>query len=266
MTHSTRFVDVAMGVPELHPFAHGHVVAFSTPKVGREGPNEDAAAILWTGEDSGILAVADGVGGHPAGAQASAAALSGLLAAIEEAGETADLRGAILGGFDRANQAVMGLGVGAATTMAVAEIASDQVRTYHVGDSSILLLGQRGKQKLLTLAHSPTGYAMEAGLLDEREAMDHEERHLVSNLMGSQEMRIEVGPPCSVSRRDTLLLATDGVFDNLYLEEIVDCIRKGEPLAAAARLAADCKVRMQGNPEGPSKPDDLTFLMFRRDR
>ena len=46
---------------------------------------------------------------------------------------------------EAANRAVAELGVGAATTLAVVEIQGRSVRTYHVGDSMILAVGQRGK-------------------------------------------------------------------------------------------------------------------------
>jgi serine/threonine protein phosphatase PrpC len=108
------------------------------------------------------------------------------------------------------------------------------------------------------------GYALESGLLEEEEALHHDQRHLISNMVGSAEMRIEVGSPIRLAPRDTVLLATDGLLDNLSLQEIVDGIRAG-PLARVVRnLARTCGRRMR-EPEGnyPSKPDDLSFLLFR---
>ena len=42
----------------------------------------------------------------------------------------------------------------------------------------ILTTGQRGRLRMQTVSHSPVGFAIEYGLLDESEAMHHEERHL----------------------------------------------------------------------------------------
>jgi serine/threonine protein phosphatase PrpC len=65
---------------------------------------------------------------------------------------------------------------------------------------------------------------------------------------------------------DTVLIASDGVYDNLHLDEIVSCIRRGTPADAAARLAEACLSRMTQPMAGlPSKPDDLTFILFRLD-
>ncbi len=153
----------------------------------------------------------------------------------------------------------------AATTVAVLQIDEGVVRPFHVGDSGILIVGQRGKIKHQILMHGPVGYAVEAGLLDEGEALHHEERNVVSNVVGSAEMRIEVGPNVALAPRDTVLVASDGLFDNLYVTEIVDRIRKGPLDAVAASLAADCRARMVDPRKGqPSKPDDLTFILFRR--
>ena len=139
-----------------------------------------------------------------------------------ENGEPIDLRAAILNGIEAANQAVRDLGTGAATTLALVEIQDRTIRTYHVGDSEILVTGQRGKVKLQTIPHSPIGYAVEAGLMEEEEAIHHEARHVISNVIGSDQMRIEMGPPTELAPRDTLLLASDGLFDNLFPDEIVE--------------------------------------------
>jgi len=185
--------------------------------------------------------------------------------AVGSLGSEASIRSGILDGFEAANHAVLDLGIGAATTLAVAEIDADRVRAYHVGDSGIVVTGQRGRIKLQTMAHSPVGYAIEAGVLDEDEALHHEERHVVSNLVGSADMRIEVGSSLALADRDSLLLATDGLFDNLSLAEIVEIVRAGPLGAAACELAARCRARMHsGDGDAPSKPDDVTFALYRR--
>ena len=154
--------------------------------------------------------------------------------------------------------------MGAGTTLAVVEVAQGLMRPYHVGDSMILLVGQRGRIKHQSIPHSPVGYALESGLLDERDAMVHEDRHIVSNLVGMEEMRIDVGPPTRMGRRDTVVLASDGLSDNLHLEEIIETVRKGPMPGAAARLAEHATQRMKAATEGhPSKPDDMTMVLFR---
>ena len=246
----------------------GLAVVFSSASPSRGGENEDACAVLPYAEDRAALVVSDGVGGARAGGDAARrtiAALDRSLARGREAG--LPLRAAILDGIEAANRAVVQLGGGAAATVSVVAVDGPAIRPYHVGDSAILLVGGLGRLKHQSLSHGPVGYAVEAGLLSEAEAMHHEERHLVSNLLGSADMRIEVGPRIPLAPRDTLLLASDGLIDNLYLEEIAETVRKGKLEAAAARLARAGRERMLAPGQGePSKEDDLTFVLYRRCR
>jgi serine/threonine protein phosphatase PrpC len=189
------FVEQDMTSCELADCAGGAVAVQSFRCPGKETPNEDAAALLAVGSRRAILVVADGVGGQPAGRRAAAIAIQSVKACLDEQRDDTGLRGIILNAFERANEAVTALGVGAATTLSVVEIDGDIVRSYHAGDSMIIVTGQRGRLKLKTVSHSPTGYAVESGYLDEDEAMHHEDRHLVLNMVGTADMHIEVGPP-----------------------------------------------------------------------
>src|SRR3954466_2772038 len=252
-------------------FIGGTAAVFSTRSPQKETPNEDVAAIWPMGPTSGVLAVADGLGGHAGGERASRLAIETIQKTLQEAaasapenGEPIDLRAAILNGIEAANQAVRELGTGAATTLALVEIQDRIIRPYHVGDSAILMTGQRGKLKLQTIPHSPIGYAVEAGLMNEEEAIHHEARHVISNVIGSEQMRIEIGPPTEMALRDTLLLASDGLFDNLLLDEIVGIIRSGPLDRSVATLVGLAQQRMSTPMDGvPSKPDDLTVIAYR---
>ncbi len=260
-----RALDSEMDDVVVRAITAGEVAVFSCRCPGREGSNEDSAAVIPFGDGSYVLAVADGLGGGRSGARASALAIEALEAALLEARrEQWPLRTAVLNGIERANESIRRLGVGACTTLSAVAIAEGAIRPYHVGDSMILLIGQRGRLKLQSVAHSPVGFAVEAGLLDEGEAMHHKERHLVSNVLGAPDMRIEVGSQRRIAPRDTLLLASDGLSDNLRTEEIVALLRAGPLDAACDRLAELARARMVAPTEGePSKPDDLTFVAFR---
>ncbi len=275
-TQAHLVCDQHMPAPCRRSLAGGEVVFLSRRCPEKPTANEDSVALIPYGEDAAVLVVADGMGGSRAGDQASRIAVEELAMALDRAvEEELPLRTAILNGIEQANHAVQALGIGAATTLAAVEVQNEKgnggggirctVRPYHVGDSMILLVGQRGKMKLQTVSHSPVGFAVEAGLLDEQEAMHHEDRNLVSNVLGAADMRIEIGPILKMAPYDTLLLATDGLFDNLHVEEIVARIRKGPLHKAGAALAEDASARMTTAEEGqPSKPDDLTFLVFRQ--
>ncbi len=261
------FAGEDMAEPLFFPFAGGRAAVFSSRAPDKDGPNEDAAGLLVAHSEGGALVVADGLGGQPGGETASKITIQCLRTALDQAAKSdGPVRSAILDGVERANERVLGLGIGAATTIAALEISRGVLRSYHVGDSGILVVGQRGRIKLQTMAHSPVGYAIEAGLLDEHEALHHDQRHEISNAVGAADMRIEVGSPLRLAPRDTALLATDGLLDNLNSTEVVEIVRVG-PLERVARtLAQRCLQRMLSPTEGhPSKPDDVTFVLYRRD-
>jgi serine/threonine protein phosphatase PrpC len=253
---------------EVVALPHGTAIVFCDRCPLKDTPNEDAAIIVPVDRTRSILAVADGMGGRPGGHEASEIALDALRRSIRTGSDgrrkKTDLRVATLNGFDAANERVGREGGGGGTTLAVVEIDGTTVRPYHVGDSVILVLGQRGRLRLQTVAHSPVGYAIESGLLDESDAMHHQDRHLVSNFVGSPDMRIEIGPPIALHPRDTLVLGSDGLFDNLHVQEVVETVRKGTLETAAETLVAACRRRMlDPQPGHPSKADDLTFILYR---
>jgi serine/threonine protein phosphatase PrpC len=210
--------------------------------------------------------VADGAGGAPSGAEAARIAIIAMDAELRSNPE--QLRLSILNGFETANREVLDLGVGAATTLSTVELRKTSegivMRPYHVGDSSILVIGGRGKLKFSSISHSPVGYGVEAGLIEPEEALHHEDLNIVSNMIGMKNMRIEVGSELRLSERDTVLLGSDGLFDNLRTHEIIECLRSPNLEAVASSLVQLASERMRQEDEGnPSKPDDTTFALFR---
>jgi len=284
---ASLLLNANMTEPRLLAAGGGTVSLLSVRSPIKETANEDAAAVIPAGDQAVVLAIADGVGGAASGEEASATVLGCLKQAVCEAVASSDvpgvmivaepppddvsfpqrppsLRTAILNGLEESNRQILARGSGAATTVAVVEITGRTIRPYHVGDSMILLTGGQGKIKVQTIPHSPVGYGVEAGLLDGTQAMHHEDRHIVSNVVGCPDMRIEIGPERHLAPRDTLLLASDGLSDNLHVEEIVDRVRKGPLQNAVQSLATEVLGRMRRPIEGrPSKPDDLTLLVYR---
>lgn len=254
--------------PRLTEVAGGLVAFYSRSAPDGPEPNEDRTGWWTLAERSVALAVADGAGGHAQGGRAAQLALAALGQAVAGASEGgADLRASVLDGFELANRRILELKTGAAAALAVALVEGRTLRTFHAGDAQILVVGQRGKLRLQTMPHSPVGYAVEAGMLDQSDAIHHDERHLVSNLVGSPEMHIEVSAPLRLQVFDTVVVASDGVFDNLQVPEIVNIVRAGPLAAAAAELASWCHQRMADPAAGePSKVDDATFILYRPGR
>ena len=238
--------------------------SFSRRSPFKETYNEDAVGIIHVDDETAVFAIADGCGGMRGGEQASEIALQVLFDSIErnESGPER-MRVAILDGIEQANIAVQDLKIGAACTIAVVEYHRGTIRPYHVGDSMILVTGNRGRIRYQSVCHSPVGFAVESGMLAADDAMHHEDRHIVSNVVGDSRMRIEIGPAVKLSRRDTVVIASDGLFDNLAIEEVVNGIRKGKIADALALVTDLAHQRMLGIEGQPCKPDDLSVICIR---
>ncbi len=257
------FIESDMAKGEQFVVPGGKVSALVRRCPDKSEPNDDSAAVIPTLGGGVVLVVADGVGGCPMGYRASSIAVQSIAQRVSDMTEPSDLRPVILDGIENANRQILELGIGAATTLSIVEITRGVFRAYQVGDSMTLVVGQRGALKWRSTNHSPVGYAIESGMLDESDAMSHVERHLVSNLVGSRDMHIEIGPARNLSARDTVIVGSDGLFDNLLIEEIVDRARCGDPMKRLNRLdvlATERMTQSSGTIEG--KPDDLSILIF----
>lgn len=267
------YLEGDMDQPELIDVVSGHLVAFSRVCPDKEEPNDDSAAIIQTPCGAMVMAVADGVGGAPLGYKASAIAMQCLVESLTASKPNAnlptpsqhlvDLRPAILDGIEKANAEILDMGTGAATTISIVEVRNRVARGYQVGDSMALIVGQRGAIRWKSISHSPVGYAIESGMIDEEDAMHHDERHIVSNLVGSRSMHIEIGPAVSLSPLDSIVIASDGLFDNLHLSEVSNIARAGRPLDRMNSLIKLATRRMeQDDADAPGKPDDLAILLM----
>ncbi len=245
----------------------GQVAGVSQRYPASTAINEDSAGVFVCGDRAMVLAVADGMGGANWGDRASRTVIEQIAAQVEKTSEVDGLRTAILDGIEAANEEILGWGQGAGATLVAGLFIDDTIRVFHVGDAEGLLSSNRGRIKYSTVAHTPVAMAVEIGVLGEREAMHHDERNIVSNHVGSREMRIEIGPAIRMGVHDTFLLGSDGLFDNLMTGEIAEIVRSRKLAQRAEELLEMTRKRMLASDANqPSKPDDLTFLLLRRKR
>ena len=251
---------------EFVPLGQADVAVYSRTSPDKETPNEDCAAVVPIGKNRAVLAVADGAGGYRSGAKASKIAVETLLHILSKRqNDEVDLRPLIIDAFEVANSQISALGIGAATTFTVAEVNQNTVRPYHVGDSFLMVTGGKGKIKHCSTAHSPVGYAVAAGYIDRKEALASEEKHYVSNLLGLDRMHIEIGSPIELAKRDTIIVSSDGLTDNMFVKNIVNQIKSGDVVSSVSELAATCRKNMVSTSKKDRLPhaDDLTVLIYR---
>jgi serine/threonine protein phosphatase PrpC len=80
--------------------------------------------------------------------------------------------------------------------------------------------------------------------------------------IGHPGLQIDVGPAVPLAAHDTLLLASDGLTDNLTTDEIVRLTSRGTPGEICAILGERTRATMLASDES-GKPDDLSLVLFR---
>jgi serine/threonine protein phosphatase PrpC len=203
---------------------------FRTEK-GLRPQNEDSCGV-WKFSHAGLtlLAVADGLGGHPAGEIASAAAVEELSLTIERRLDRAsnsdpeELYNALSEGFSRADNEVFSRGArvpawrGMGTTL-VAALIDDKGRGIigNLGDSRAYAVGSQGVVRL-TVDHSRVMELVARGMLAPEEADRHPMKNIVTHIVGRPGDIPDFYPV--QMENGVLILCSDGLNDGLREKEI----------------------------------------------
>ncbi len=247
---------------ENYDFLGGRCCALSAMKPHGE-VNEDSCAVYEISKTHGVIIVADGLGGHKSGDKASELVVKTIISEVKKSQSSKEVRENILSGIEEAHKKIKALGVGAGSTVAVAEINKDQLRFYSCGDSICALIGGQGTVKYKCIEHSPVGYSVEAGVLTAKEALNHSESHYLSFALGLDDMRVEVSCLLTLSPRDRVLISSDGLSSNIITSEVAQIINK-EPLEEKVNQLGDmARQRMVQNGEITNSADDLTIVVFK---
>ena len=196
--------------------------------------NEDVVFPKTDGrsEESLLVALADGMGGHVAGEVASRIA-------IEEATQTT-------GNPERrvktSNEAIIDAVLekpslsGMGTTLTLAQLDPiGRVTLGHVGDSRAYLL-RHNEMVQLTEDHTWVQAEVNAGRMTADEARTHPKSGLITRALGlGRDVEVDVKRSRVISG-DRLLLCSDGLTDMLTDDEIAKLLGEGTPSEAAWAL------------------------------
>jgi protein phosphatase len=167
-------------------------------------------------DDLGLYAVADGIGGLPAGAEAAQTAIDALKKSIREAGPRADLARA----FAAAQTAVLDLGdqlaadSGLGTTLCATLVRDGRLLVANVGDSRAYLL-RSGKLLLLTHDDTVENDVIRRRGLGERVEMQERYRNALTRCLGQpMPLHVEVTEH-PLQTGDIILVCSDGISRSL---------------------------------------------------
>jgi len=224
--------------------------------------NEDTALVITAAHDGGekrpwfgLFVLADGMGGHRAGEMASSLAarvaahhiarhvyLPSLTDREHDANRPA-LTEILVDAVQAANEAVVDQLPGSGTTLTCAIVLGTQAYVGHVGDSRAYLLTEDGLDQI-TRDHSLLDRLISLGELAREEAAEHPQKNVLYRAVG-QSGRLDVDTHVrKIPPGDHLLLCSDGLWNMVDDEVIVEVVTKAsslqaacEDLVAAANLA-----------------------------
>jgi PPM family protein phosphatase len=213
------------------------LVAAGVTDVGRvRDGNEDD--FIDQADRLGLVAVADGMGGHRAGEVASATALEALRAAVANG---RSLRDAIEGANDavleksESDRALHGMG----TTLTAGMLGSDgQLVVGHVGDSRAYLV-RDGELTQITNDHSLVEELVRGGELTPEQAEVHPRRSIITRALGI-DPQVEVDEyPIDLRPGDRILLCSDGLTTMVRPDDIAGILNREHDPKRAAQLLVD---------------------------
>lgn len=271
-----------METVERDPVARFKMEVGTATDVGRQRRrNEDRfATYLPAPEDdaelSGVLLVADGMGGERGGAEASQLAVERLLEELRRFRATSDGQEGLAAAVRRlirdASDEIFHLGeaepslAGLGSTLVAAIFHQGRALVAHVGDSRCYRVREGGIERLTT-DHTWVAGQLEAGTLTPEEARLHPQRNVLTRTLGdgeapSADVRTEL-----LEHEDLFILCSDGLTNALDDSEILTIARRfprpqdlAEALVATANdqdgsdnvtvVACRCRdVKAEGEPD-----------------
>lgn len=195
--------------------------------VGGRNENEDSHEIFH--EDGRLCAVvADGLGGHGGGAEASKTAIDFIGKTFLE--QKNDFVPKISENMEELNSIICNKQtekVKMRTTVALLIIEDEEVTTAHIGDTRIYHFVDH-KITDMTFDHSVSQLAVLSGEIKQEEIRHHIDRNKLLRSLGKSEgIRTEINSWGNMNGENHIfLLCTDGFWENIEEPEMIDCLKE----------------------------------------
>ncbi len=240
---------------EIFDWTDYRIGYFISRSYSKDTENEDVILLREVNE-SLLAVIADGAGGHPKGRDAAYSACEALAKSF---GKDEN----IIRSIEKANQAVVDLKVGAHSTLACLSIEKNILRCHSIGDSEIVFWNSLGNEIYSNIPDSNVGYKVEAGLIKQADSLEQPDRYLVNNMLGDSAIRIESVSGMEFKKGQTVIIGSDGVFDNISHLELSEMIGKGTFEKSFEALVDFC---VKQDKKKWIKDDDISFVVIRKTR
>lgn len=175
--------------------------------------------------------VADGMGGHAGGQEASQIATKTIQTHLEENWDSNLAAEELLQeAITAANENIIEDQVNnperqdMGTTLVIAIFREDGSWYTHIGDSRLYRFREQ-KLEQVTEDHTWVARAIKMGDLSEEEAKSHPWRHVLFQCLGRRDLPTVMVSPLDVRSGDSLILCSDGLTEEVSDEEISDCLQ-----------------------------------------
>ena len=221
-----------------------HFTGLTDPGLVRSS-NQDS---YYFDPEGRFFIVADGMGGHAGGEQASRIASETIRECLEAQWKSSEKSDALLKtSLKKANEAILTDQIehperqDMGTTAVVVLFRHKKIWRGHVGDSRLYRFGTSGLEQL-TEDHTWVGKAMKAGDITEEQAKVHPWRHVLSQCLGRKDLyQIEIDE-IELGDSDSLLLCSDGLTEEVDDKEIKEIMADNDsPEKTALNLVETAK-------------------------
>lgn len=228
---------------------------YSVTRQGKKRPNnEDHFLFRQYNNDTVLLAIADGMGGHAAGEVASEIAID-VIKDLDPNVEAMELhlakllRKASLRVQKRAFEDASLEGMG--TTLSVVLVRNEKAYWIHVGDTRIYLF-RDGRLYQITEDHTMPQLFVKEGEITKEEARLHPLHHVLLNCIGPDEYEADQGS-FLVAGKDLLMLSTDGLHDALSDADMESILGRNPDLKEKVNALVSAALQAEGK-------DDITVI------
>lgn len=192
--------------------------------IGGRPRNEDTVRHTVKGKDALCLVLADGLGGHGGGDQASAAAAESICRGWDGTADAEALKALVL----EANRRVLAIQspqCAMKTTVAVLTLEGKRAVWAHAGDSRLYYF-RDGALTFQTKDHSAAQLGVLLGDITEDQIRFHEDRSRVIRALGlDEELTVETGERTLDGGKHAFLLCSDGFWEYVLEEEMEEDLK-----------------------------------------
>ncbi|WP_315114955.1 Stp1/IreP family PP2C-type Ser/Thr phosphatase [uncultured Clostridium sp.] len=221
--------------------------------------NEDSVG-YFKSDNFAIYIVADGMGGHNAGEIASKLAVDSIIDSVKKLNSIEDGEKLLESSIKHANNLIYKRSKeksslsGMGTTVTTCLVYENKMLIGNVGDSRCYIINKDNNIIKITKDHSLVQQLLDDGTITEEEAVIHPNKNIITRALGTNPSILVDIFAINLEDVKKVLLCTDGLTNDVTLNEIYDIIIKNN-CCDASRLLIELSKEKGGR-------DNISVIVF----